>query len=93
MSTTNEQQQQQQQLKREEEASAKSNELPLESSPYVKYSDLEEYKKNAYGTQGHLPVVDNNRGAGATDAPTISGNGLSEGQVDLLDFMNRHGAV
>lgn len=25
--------------------------LPLESSPYVKYSDREEYQSNAYGSQ------------------------------------------
>ncbi|XP_020276801.1 uncharacterized protein LOC109851108 [Asparagus officinalis] len=80
--------QQQQQEKREEKA-----ELPLESSPYVKYSDIEDYKQNAYGTRGHLPVAETQRGAGATDAPTLSGSGLSEGQVDFLDSMNRHGAV
>ncbi|TKY75361.1 Late embryogenesis abundant protein, LEA-18 [Spatholobus suberectus] len=28
--------------------------LPLQSRPYVKYDDVEEYKHNAYGTQGHL---------------------------------------
>ena len=68
-------------------------ELPLESSPYVKYTDIEEYKQHAYGTHGHLPVSETERGAGSTDAPTLSGNGLSEGQVNLLDFMNRQGAV
>ncbi|CAN6812199.1 unnamed protein product [Brassica oleracea] len=25
-------------------------ELPLETSPYTKYEDIEDYKKNAYGT-------------------------------------------
>lgn len=46
--------------------------LPLESSPYVKYNDMEEYKRNAYGTQGHLQPKPN-QGGGSTDAPTPSG--------------------
>ncbi|CAL0326945.1 unnamed protein product [Lupinus luteus] len=47
--------------------------LPLESSPYVKYNDdLEEYKYNAYGTQGHLQPKPN-QGGGSTEAPTLSG--------------------
>ncbi|KAL3505516.1 hypothetical protein ACH5RR_035357 [Cinchona calisaya] len=28
--------------------------LPLESSPYLRYTHLEEYKLNAYGTDGRL---------------------------------------
>ncbi|ONK64591.1 uncharacterized protein A4U43_C07F27690 [Asparagus officinalis] len=77
MSTSKEQQPQH----KREEAIVSEKELPSESSPYVQYSNLEDYKQNAYGTQGHLSVADNQRGTGATDAPTISGNGLSEGQV------------
>lgn len=46
--------------------------LPTETSPYVKYEDLEDYKRKGYGAEGHLePVI--GRGAGATDAPTPSG--------------------
>lgn len=59
--------------------------LPLESSPYVKYSDLEDYKQQGYGTHGHLPTVDTSRHAGATDGPTLSGSGLSERQVRAVD--------
>ncbi|KAF9682417.1 hypothetical protein SADUNF_Sadunf05G0106800 [Salix dunnii] len=46
--------------------------LPVEVSPYVNYEDLEDYKRKAYGTDGHLEPK-TGRGAGATDAPTISG--------------------
>ncbi|ERN03683.1 hypothetical protein AMTR_s00144p00094560 [Amborella trichopoda] len=48
--------------------------LPLESSPYVKHSNLEDYKRHGYGTDGqHLEPVNNQRGRGATDGPTLSG--------------------
>nr|DAD21159.1 TPA_asm: hypothetical protein HUJ06_022622 [Nelumbo nucifera] len=58
--------------------------LPLESSPYVRYSDLEDYKRQAYGTQGHLDPKQG-LGGGSTDAPTLGGGGgggLSEEQTD-----------
>ncbi|CAF2289517.1 hypothetical protein BRARA_D02049 [Brassica rapa] len=48
-------------------------ELPLETSPYTKYEDIEDYKKNAYGTSGHQEVKPG-QGGGATDAPTLSGS-------------------
>ena len=43
--------------------------LPLESSPYVKYDDMEDYN-NAYGTQGQLQLhpKPNQGGGGSTDA-------------------------
>ncbi|KAF8046885.1 hypothetical protein Bca4012_017644 [Brassica carinata] len=48
-------------------------ELPLETSPYTKYEDIEDYKKNAYGTSGHQQVKPG-QGGGTTDAPTLSGS-------------------
>lgn len=48
-----------------------------ESSPYVQYHDLEDYKMKGYGSHGHLPTVDPPRHAGATDAPTPSGSAVS----------------
>ncbi|KAK3221432.1 hypothetical protein Dsin_008457 [Dipteronia sinensis] len=46
--------------------------LPMKTSPYVNYTDLEDYKLQAYGTQGHQePTL--GRSAGGTDAPTPSG--------------------
>ncbi|XP_026402432.1 uncharacterized protein LOC113298013 [Papaver somniferum] len=56
-------------------------ELPLESSPYVKYSDIEDYKRQGYGTEGHLQPK-TGLGAGATDAPTPSGTALSGKQEE-----------
>ncbi|KAL9326879.1 hypothetical protein ACSQ67_007524 [Phaseolus vulgaris] len=50
--------------------------LPTEDSPYVKYKDLEDYKQQGYGTQGHQEPK-TGRGAGATEAPTLSGAAFS----------------
>ncbi|KAF9613913.1 hypothetical protein IFM89_013160 [Coptis chinensis] len=53
--------------------------LPTESSPYVRYSDLEDYKRKAYGTEGHFG------GGGSADAPTPSGGGgLSDEQIKAV---------
>ncbi|KAK2657590.1 hypothetical protein Ddye_010642 [Dipteronia dyeriana] len=47
--------------------------LPMEDTPYVNYKDLEDYKLQGYGTQGHqVPTL--GRSAGGTDAPTPSGS-------------------
>ncbi|KAJ7944493.1 Late embryogenesis abundant protein, LEA-18 [Quillaja saponaria] len=46
--------------------------LPMEDSPYLKYKDLEDYKRQGYGTEGHLEPKPG-RGAGVTDGPTASG--------------------
>ncbi|KAE8057436.1 hypothetical protein FH972_014129 [Carpinus fangiana] len=56
----------------QEEKKATMERLPLESSPYVKYSSLEEYKSKCYGLQPKP-----NQAGAATDAPTLSGTGLS----------------
>lgn len=54
----------------------KSSGLPaaVENSPYLKYDNLEDYKRQGYGTEGHLEVKSNpGRGAAASaDAPTLS---------------------
>ncbi|KAK3221428.1 hypothetical protein Dsin_008453 [Dipteronia sinensis] len=65
--------------------------LPMEDSPYVNYKDLEDYKLQGYGTQGHLkPTL--GRGAGATDAPTPSGATVpSQPDVSATDVINRRG--
>ncbi|XP_044470770.1 uncharacterized protein LOC123199780 [Mangifera indica] len=47
-------------------------ELPMKDSPYLQYKDVEDYKMKAYGTEGHLEP-NPGRGAGTTDAPTLSG--------------------
>ncbi|CAJ1942957.1 unnamed protein product [Sphenostylis stenocarpa] len=65
--------------------------LPIEDSPYVKYKDLEDYKQQGYGTQGHQePSI--GRGAGATEAPTLSGAAVSsEAKATATDAINSKG--
>lgn len=72
---------------REEEAATFVG-LPMETSPYLKYNDLEDYKNNAYGTQGHLQV-NPDKGGGGTDAPTITGSGLSQRQAAAMEAIVR----
>lgn len=65
--------------------------IPVEDSPYVKYKDLEDYKRQGYGTEGHLQPKPG-RGAGSTDAPTLSGGAISsEVDVSATDTINSHG--
>ncbi|XP_021286685.1 uncharacterized protein LOC110418316 [Herrania umbratica] len=59
--------------------------LPLESSPYVKYRDLEDYKRQAYGTEGHLPVEIKQGASGSTDAPTLTGAAVSDAKSILTN--------
>ncbi|KGN48583.1 uncharacterized protein LOC105435909 [Cucumis sativus] len=62
-------------IRKSEREKERSEEIPLESSPYVNYEDLEDYKNQAYGTQGHLqPKPGRGGGGGPTDAPTLSGD-------------------
>ncbi|WOG84104.1 hypothetical protein DCAR_0103284 [Daucus carota subsp. sativus] len=46
--------------------------LPIETSPYMQYKDLEDYKQKGYGTQGHLEPKPGHGAANSTDAPTDS---------------------
>ncbi|CAN0927328.1 hypothetical protein LINGRAHAP2_LOCUS35837 [Linum grandiflorum] len=71
----------QQQLYRDQEAAAAGSnkkeeqvevKLPMESSPYTGYSNVEEYKLRGYGAQGHQSV-NPNQAHTSTDAPTLSG--------------------
>lgn len=65
--------------------------LPTESSPYVKFSNLEDYKRQGYGTGGHMEPVETGRGGGPTDAPTLSGGNLTDGQAQVVDSLHRKG--
>lgn len=74
-----------------EEKGGKLEGLPMETSPYTQYSDLEDYKRKGYGTEGHLQPKAG-RGGGSTDAPTISGSSVSsQSQVSATEAMSRHG--
>ncbi|KAF8694812.1 hypothetical protein HU200_037908 [Digitaria exilis] len=52
--------------------------LPTETSPYVRYDGLEDYKMRGYGAQGHLPVSDVPHGGSGTDAPTVPGTAVPD---------------
>ena len=79
--------QEQRERKPASEEKGKLEGLPMESSPYTNYTDLEDYKSKAYGTEGHLQPK-TGRGAGATDAPTLSGAAVSS---DAATNVNRKG--
>ncbi|XP_052204688.1 uncharacterized protein LOC127809710 [Diospyros lotus] len=65
--------------------------LPLESSPYTQYKDLDDYNRQGYGAQGHQQPKPG-RGAGATDAPTPSGAAVnSDAQNSATGAVNRQG--
>ncbi|XP_034689618.1 uncharacterized protein LOC117917441 [Vitis riparia] len=73
-----------------EEKGGKLEGLPMETSPYTQYSDLEDYKRKGYGTEGHLQPKPG-RGS-STDAPTISGASVSSrSELSSTDAKNRHG--
>ncbi|KAL3525625.1 hypothetical protein ACH5RR_013997 [Cinchona calisaya] len=47
--------------------------LPLNTSPYSQYEDLEDYKQQGNGTQGHLQPQPGRGAASSVDAPTQAG--------------------
>ncbi|KAK4367809.1 hypothetical protein RND71_011601 [Anisodus tanguticus] len=67
--------------------------LPVDTSPYTQYKDLEDYKKQGYGTQGHQQPNPGRGAASSTDAPTLSGGGSASAQSQLsaTDTINRQG--
>ncbi|CAN6174756.1 unnamed protein product [Urochloa humidicola] len=75
MEATKERRQQQQQ-RTKAAGEGDTVQLPWETSPYVQYEDLEDYKMRGYGAQGHLPVSDVPHGGSGTDAPTVPGTAV-----------------
>lgn len=67
--------------------------LPVDTSPYTQYKDLEDYKQQGYGTQGHQQPNPGRGAASSTDAPTLAGGGSASAQAQLsaTDNINRHG--
>lgn len=57
-------------MEKKAEEKGKLEGLPVESSPYTQYKDLEDYKKQGYGTEGHQQPVIGRGAASSTDAPT-----------------------
>lgn len=67
---------QQQQRKAAAEGEGDTVQLPTETSPYVQYDGIEDYKMRGYGAQGHLPVSDVPHGGSGTEAPTVPGTAI-----------------
>ncbi|MCD9559999.1 hypothetical protein HAX54_018384 [Datura stramonium] len=67
--------------------------LPVNTSPYTQYKDLEDYKKQGYGTEGHQQPNPGRGAASSTDAPTLSGGGSASAhsQLSVTDTINRQG--
>ncbi|KAK4712118.1 hypothetical protein R3W88_006631 [Solanum pinnatisectum] len=67
--------------------------LPVDTSPYTQYKDLEDYKQQGYGTQGHQQPNPGRGAASSTDAPTLAGGGSASAQAQLsaTDNINRQG--
>ncbi|KAL3833278.1 hypothetical protein ACJIZ3_008014 [Penstemon smallii] len=79
--------------KQENEKKGNLEGLPVDTSPYTQYKDLEDYKKQGYGTQGHLQPQPGRGAAASTDAPTLAGGGSANPQAQLssTDTINRQG--
>ncbi|KAI3462708.1 hypothetical protein Pfo_019371 [Paulownia fortunei] len=79
--------------KQENEKKVNLEGLPVDTSPYTQYKDLEDYKKQGYGTQGHLQPKPGHGAAGSTDAPTLTGGSAADPQAQLssTDAINRQG--
>ncbi|MCD7456816.1 hypothetical protein HAX54_033299 [Datura stramonium] len=62
--------------------------LPVDTSPYTQYKDLEDYKKQGYGTEGHQQPNPGRGAASSTDAPTLSGGGSASvhSQLSVLPY-------
>ncbi|RLN33087.1 uncharacterized protein C2845_PM03G01240 [Panicum miliaceum] len=70
---------------RRERSAADEVQLPTETSPYVRYEGLEDYKMRGYGVQGHLPVSDVPHGGSGTDAPTVPGTAVPVARPERRD--------
>ncbi|KAL5064048.1 hypothetical protein RYX36_025785 [Vicia faba] len=78
--------------KEAEQGKESTEEVPFnKDSPYLKYDNLEDYKKQGYGTQGHQEPTEG-RGAGSTEGPTLSGAHVSsEAEFKAVEAVNRKG--
>ncbi|KAL8528777.1 hypothetical protein ACS0TY_006295 [Phlomoides rotata] len=73
--------------KEEKEKKSSVEGLPIDTSPYTQYKDLEDYKKQGYGTEGHLQPNPGRGAAASTDAPTLTGGGANP--TSSTDAVNR----
>lgn len=67
----------------EKEGKGNLEEVVVESSPYTQYKDLEDYKQQGYGAQGHQQPQPRRGAASSTDAPTLAGAAATDPQAQL----------
>ncbi|KAL3526857.1 hypothetical protein ACH5RR_011513 [Cinchona calisaya] len=78
--------------KKKENEGHKLEGLPVNTSPYTQYKDLEDYKQQGYGTQGHLQPQPGRGAASSVDAPTEAGADVSSTtQLSTTNVINRRG--
>lgn len=65
--------------------------LPTETSPYTQYKDLEDYKKQGYGTEGHVEPTPGRGAAASTDAPTAVDDDSKAKLSSSTDAVNQQG--
>nr|XP_027074181.1 uncharacterized protein LOC113698533 [Coffea arabica] len=65
---------------------------PVNTSPYTQYKDLEDYKQQGYGTQGHLPPQPGRGASASVDAPTATGDAIPPAAqlFSTINVVNRH---
>ncbi|KAL1532983.1 hypothetical protein AAHA92_32931 [Salvia divinorum] len=76
--------------KQEEEKKKNLEGLPVDTSPYTQYKDLDDYKKQGYGAEGHLQPNPGRGAAASTDAPTATADDPNK-QLSSTDTINRQG--
>ncbi|KAK9053267.1 hypothetical protein SSX86_029900 [Deinandra increscens subsp. villosa] len=81
-----------------QEEAGKLEGLPVETSPYTQYKDLEDYKMKGYGTHGHQKPEPGRGAAASTDAPTSAGgtlpaqsNNKDKDPATATDTVNKYG--
>lgn len=79
--------------KEKSEKKASVEGLPIDTSPYTQYKDLEDYKNKGYDTEGHLKIDPGRGAAASTDAPTLTGGAAADPKAkkSSTDFINRQG--
>lgn len=79
------------QKKEDKEKKGNLEGLPVGTSPYTQYKDLEDYKEQGYGTHGHLQPKPGHGAAGSTDAPTHVAAANPKPHLSSTDAINRQG--
>ncbi|CAI9094644.1 OLC1v1030419C1 [Oldenlandia corymbosa var. corymbosa] len=66
--------------------------LPVGTSPYTQYKDLEDYKQQGYGAQGHLQPQLGRGAVSSVDAPTeVDTRATPAAQISSTNANNKQG--